>query len=379
MFDPLDLFTAVKPRDEPDEAELPEISTDVDGVAEVIDDKSVGVHILDFPLLHLHPPASVLRILLEVVAPQYVIDIRDEAHELVVDPKLLLSQPQQWNEGLQWMAAQGNRFGTEKEMTTLMEASGQLRQQDSAGYNGYMTRIVSSPLDWLQEDDADDIRHLASRRLLENCGRTALPDITRTVIITDEYRFKLFEPALTSDNLGLKTWGSLLILAKRLVAIDLPSEDILELGAGTGLVGMMCAVKGARVMLTDLPEICENLQRNVELNQLDSNAQVYPLDWRDPSSFIAKHGDIQYLMVVVADPIYSKHHPEWVVGAIRQFLKSGGTLLIQVPLREKFEEERSLLWQLLADGGKLLLTDVETSLDTDWGEMAYMCRQYRWY
>lgn len=376
MFDPLDLFTATPTHDDPEGIEPVVVCG---GDADDDADASGGVHILDFPLLHLHPPVEVMRMLLEVVAPQYVIDVRDTCQREAVDPKVLLSHPQDWFVGLQWLSAQGNRFGSEEELSVLVEASDRLRSVDATGYNGYMTRIVSSPLDWLSEDDADTIRQLASKRLLENCGRTALPDITRTVIFTDSIRFKLFEPALTSDNLGLKTWGSLLVLAKRLINLNIPSGDILELGAGTGLVGMMCAAKGHRVMLTDLPEICGNLQHNLELNNLCDKTQVHSLDWRDPTEFIARFGPIKYPVIVVSDPIYSQHHPEWVVSAIRQFLAPEGTLMIQVPLRDKFEDERARLWRLLAENGQVELEEIETNVDTDWGEMGYMFRRYRWH
>lgn len=45
--------------------------------------------------------------------------------------------------------------------------------------------------------------------------------------------------------------------------------DVLELGSGTGLVGMICALAGAKkTVLTDYPspEVLENLRRNVETN-----------------------------------------------------------------------------------------------------------------
>lgn len=99
----------------------------------------------------------------------------------------------------------------------------------------------------------------------------------------------LHEPALTADNLGLKTWASSYLLAKRLVLLHSdndesdssttnppapallpilpPDAEILELGSGTGLVGMAAArVLQRKVWLTDLEGIIGNLERNVRGN-----------------------------------------------------------------------------------------------------------------
>ena len=53
---------------------------------------------------------------------------------------------------------------------------------------------------------------------------------------------------------------------------------------------------------------------------------------------------------MLSDPIYSSKHPYWVVNMINKFLDmddSNSRVLIQIPLRPKFEEERQLLWDLL--------------------------------
>ena len=114
-----------------------------------------------------------------------------------------------------------------------------------------------------------------------------MPEMTRTWIIPaseshPELSFRIREPPLTGDNLGLKTWGTAFTIAKRLESFkyilfpslfpgckpDGSSPNVLELGSGTGLVGIAAAaIWGVSVLLSDLPEIKENLEFNVEANQ----------------------------------------------------------------------------------------------------------------
>ena len=108
------------------------------------------------------------------------------------------------------------------------------------------------------------------------------------------------EPPLTGDCLGLKTWGSSYLLAQLLphfAATSLshllssgpsPELSILELGSGTGLLGLAAACTWrASVLLTDIPAIVPNLVRNVELNRstaqsFGGDVEACPLTWGGP-------------------------------------------------------------------------------------------------
>ncbi|KAK5140978.1 hypothetical protein LTR32_006358 [Rachicladosporium monterosium] len=81
----------------------------------------------------------------------------------------------------------------------------------------------------------------------------------------------------TANNLALATWGSSEILANQLHLLPVPDFSgtgpgtrifpILELGAGTGLVGLSAAaIWCQRVCLTDLEPIVPNLEANVQVN-----------------------------------------------------------------------------------------------------------------
>lgn len=117
--------------------------------------------------------------------------------------------------------------------------------------------------------------------------------------ICSELKFDINEPSLTGDNLGFKTWGTAFSLTKRLEWIgeqylshilhsDKCPKNVLELGSGTGLVGIgAAAIWKCHVTVTDLPVIQPNLQVNVNKNEdivkaRGGSLNCAALDWMDP-------------------------------------------------------------------------------------------------
>lgn len=268
----------------------------------------------------------------------------------------------------------------------------------------YLTRIVSSPLAWLDDDQKEQIWEAASQRLSERSGRSAMGAISRTFVIEicstsrneltsrdavldpfldNQLELTLHEPALTSDNLGLKTWASSYLLAKRIaIRASMPAiaekATILELGAGTGLVGLAAAAAyQAQVILTDLPTIVPNLERNSRANAAVLSAhsgktEVAVLDWSDPGAFHAEgiyHGEKHsFPLILAADPIYSADHPRLLVQAIEFHLSKESTarVVVELPLRDAYGAEREDFRTRMASIGLSVIDEgEETGLD-DW-------------
>jgi len=206
------------------------------------------------------------------------------------------------------------------------------------------------------------------------------------------FQLTLHEPALTADNLGMKTWASSYLLAKRLVVLRKslpalqPHDRVLELGAGTGLVGMAAAViLEAHVYLTDLPEIVPNLEHNVRANVgvLSSaggeahniRAEAAVLDWSEPQSFSpgSEEGTCSpqsFPLILAADPIYSPEHPRLLVNAISCHLSRSehARVVIELPLREAYVTEREDLRERMSEVGLVVVEQGEEVGYDDWAD-----------
>lgn len=166
-----------------------------------------------------------------------------------------------------------------------------LREQDTSSQHrrevtAYLSTIVGSGLAWIDdEEDREAIWTEASQRFSERSGRAGMGEmIRRWPFENNEYspfELAIREPAMTGDNIGLKTWGSSYLLAQMLHTIRstsfshlLPKQNdavrpvVLELGSGTGLLGLAAAaIWQTHVILSDLPEIMPNLMYNADCNR----------------------------------------------------------------------------------------------------------------
>lgn len=235
--------------------------------------------------------------------------------------------------------------------------------------------------------------------------------MTREWKITKNVTLKIHEPPLTGDNLGLKTWASSWALAKQLKDMgqrhpldrtDSTHEDgfhVLELGSGTGLVGLAAAaVWRCGVMLTDLAEICSNLGENCHRNKSMINTRggfidYEVLDWEDdkPLSDIdsgrfqvsRRHFQASFLhtidvcifltkdlkFILAADPLYDLHHADILAKTIHAFLRFGveSRVIIEIPWRDS--ATKKMAQKLLTNLDELefeLLEEGEEALYDDW-------------
>ncbi|KEF56967.1 uncharacterized protein A1O9_07157 [Exophiala aquamarina CBS 119918] len=246
------------------------------------------------------------------------------------------------------------------------------------GIPRYLTSIVASSLAWIDDDDVkESIWSAASTRLSERSGRNAMPDLTRTFAVGDGLSFHLREPSLTGDNLGLKTWTSSLLLSQRLPDLRKYIENgcpsVLELGSGTGLVGMAAACAwNVSVLLTDLPEIVPNLQHNLERNKdmIEENhgsVAARRLDWDDEAD-LPRDDQEKFMVILAADPIYSNDHPQMLARTVRRWIHpdAGARFIVELPLRDRYDEERQSLRDNLRKEGFDMIAEGHDVGHDDW-------------
>lgn len=136
------------------------------------------------------------------------------------------------------------------------------------------------------------------------------------------------------SNVGLRTWEASLHLAQYLhTSPDLVrGKNVIELGAGTGLVSILCAGPlGANVVLsTDgLPHVVEGMEKNIERNRQSSltgslgagQLETRVLDWADTENLedmlMVDEQLPDYDLIVGADITY---HPD-VVPILAELLR----------------------------------------------------------
>jgi D-xylulose reductase len=266
-------------------------------------------------------------------------------------------------------------------------------QVNPEGVSRYLTSIVSSSLQWIDNDEVkEEIWNQASSRLSERSGRTAMGAMSRNFRIpssTGSFELNIHEPALTGDDLGLKTWAASYLLAKRLHTFNLLPLDVqqrlqvLELGSGTGLVGLAMAGLGADVVLTDLPSIHANLARNAETNcdvvhLSGGSMRTGVLDWTNPMhcelSDTANDSKIEIMtskfpLILAADSLYSPEHPHMLVDTIAAWLSHDGDakVIVEFPYRDAYLPEIKTFRERMIKLGLRIVEEGEEKGFDDWG------------
>eukprot|EP01041_Mallomonas_annulata_P003870 gene3870-7720_t len=142
-----------------------------------------------------------------------------------------------------------------------------------------------------------------------------------------------------SEISGQKLWcGSISVIE---YLLDNPNivlgKSVIELGAGTGVLGMLCRKIGAKIVyLTDHDErSLDHMKQDIQDNNID--AEIIRLDWFNPNmSFIdlsISSPDIENVRIVAGDVLYKSALVIPFLTLVKQLLvhKNSFLLLCHVP------------------------------------------------
>lgn len=162
-------------------------------------------------------------------------------------------------------------------------------------------------------------------------------------------------------DVGLQSWGAAFIFTELMCATPArlnfaktslgSAPRIIELGAGTGLVGIALGkilprlgISTPTIIATDFHQaVLANLQANVARNfptpsrEKISSIQVAPLNWETPD--LSPPLDKQADVLVATDVIYDPEHAVWLRDCAARMLKPDGVFWLMLTVRTtgKFE------------------------------------------
>ena len=159
-------------------------------------------------------------------------------------------------------------------------------------------------------------------------GRTWSILHTGAVISREEEVAFLRGEATTRRPYGIVLWPAAIALAHAIAAHEVAGKRVLELGAGTGLPGIVAASLGARVVQTDRQQLVLHVCRqNAERNGVTS-IEHRIADWT------AWEDEERYDLIVGSDILYAEALHPHLRRIFETNLAPKGAVLLADPFRE---------------------------------------------
>ena len=122
---------------------------------------------------------------------------------------------------------------------------------------------------------------------------------------------------------------------------QLAGKRVLELGSGTGLLGISCALSGASsVVVTDLPYVLPLIQKNIKSAVVQETVSAFEWDWSNPRPVFDSH--LHFDVIVAADVVYDPEKLDSCSSAIRaaaDICVEGGWIYVALSYRSQLESE----------------------------------------
>lgn len=152
-----------------------------------------------------------------------------------------------------------------------------------------------------------------------------------------EYEIVIEENWMSDGCLGSVQWAGGKALADCIVGNPslVRGKDVLELGAGLGIVSIVASKVGAKsVVASDVEDGIEDLTESILLNQLDSDITAEVLYW-------GKDDDRRFDVIVAGDCCYRLELVDPLLVSMRGLLKCRGEVLMNGVLGDAVIQEFS--------------------------------------
>ena len=131
------------------------------------------------------------------------------------------------------------------------------------------------------------------------------------------------EDPLRDFPLWAKVWEASWVLADFLAGLPPdPETRLLEIGCGLGLVGVVAASFGHKIVMTEHnPEAIEFARANAALNHC-ADLEIIDLDWNSPTLYS------RFDMIVGSEVVYHEKDFQPLRNLFERFLKPGGEVIL---------------------------------------------------
>jgi predicted nicotinamide N-methyase len=133
--------------------------------------------------------------------------------------------------------------------------------------------------------------------------------------------------------LWAKVWEASMVLADHIAGMPPePDKRMIEIGCGLGLVGIVAAAFGHRVLLTEYNQDALHFVRAnalVNLATPDAILEIRPLDWSHPEDLSER-----FDYIVGSEVIYKQEHYEPLLSLIKNLLKPTGEVILAEGVRK---------------------------------------------
>lgn len=201
---------------------------------------------------------------------------------------------------------------------------------------------------------------------------------------------------VSANGLSFSTWGAAFALSNVLHTLEPPSSfartpkdpnafNVLELGAGTGLVGIAAAALWKQnALLTDLPSILPGLAANIRLNNtllkpLGVSVSCGSLDWTSPSAIhllnesepTICHPESKFSTILAADTLYDPEHAPLMADTISTWLSPGpaARAVLCYALRFAYIDCIREFWELMEAKGLHCVNEGRVMGGEEWNEV----------